>query len=95
MSTREKDGGPAFPHETLERIASGLTSNSYIEARRTHGGMSLRDWLAGQALAAIVRKRMIADADEDRDAEKATHISEKAAAGAYLYADAMLAEREK
>lgn len=33
-----KDGGPAFPHGSLESI--------YAES-----GMSLRDWFAGQALS--------------------------------------------
>ena len=41
------DGGPAFPQH-------GWTSNPDVLARMAdQGGMSLRDWLAGQALAGI------------------------------------------
>jgi hypothetical protein len=47
-------------------------------------GMSLRDWFAGQALAGIV-----AGTEADDETE------ETCARYAYLYADAMMAERSK
>lgn len=60
-----KDGGPAFPSET---------ETGY------YGGMTLRDWFAGQALAG---SPIFGDGYES------------AAKRAYEYADAMLAERER
>ena len=54
-------------------------------------GMSLRDWLAGQAMAAIIAKApfVVTSASGEHECYTATSI------GAYLYADAMLAEREE
>lgn len=71
MSAEYKDGGPAFP---LGCYDLGL-GRSTLPVR----GMSLRDWLAGQALAggAIVG----APADTARKC--------------FAIADAMLAERRK
>lgn len=41
MSKAPNDGGPAFPH----------TESGALGAYTAQPGMSLRDWLAGQALA--------------------------------------------
>jgi hypothetical protein len=43
--TRKDNGGPAFPGETVVR--TGLHSTTRVN----NGGMTLRDWFAGQALA--------------------------------------------
>lgn len=75
----EKDnGGPAFPH--LRRYVGPDTYESLSE-----GGMTLRDWFAGQALvtvtrtwppvshdnyAAIVARQAYAIADEMMEARK-------------------------
>lgn len=73
--TKSNDGGPAFPgfqhyiHEPTQRIMTG----------EPHGGMSLRDYLAGQAIAGRA------------DGGNAQAISEMA----YELADAMLVERSK
>jgi hypothetical protein len=48
MDTRD-DGGSAFPQS---RVQVG-EDNSLVET--VTGGMSLRDWFAGQALAGLVR----------------------------------------
>jgi hypothetical protein len=79
--TMKADGGAAFPHEVID-MECGL------ENRYTEPGMTLRDYFAGQALAAAY------------DAEKSspTHngLSYRGAAErAYLFADALLAERER
>lgn len=73
MSVRE-DGGAAFP-----RLVPPVTNWSLEDVT---SGMSLRDWFAGQALAAV-----IAHTDRERWAW--------AAERAYEVADAMLAERSK
>ena len=44
MSATINDGGPAFPHH--ETTSTG-------EPFHDHLGMTLRDWFAGQALAAM------------------------------------------
>ena len=61
--------GPAFPF--TERNADG----SYYHG---HGGMTLRDWFAGQALMGLVNQ----------------YHPDGAAKLAYEYADAMIAARE-
>jgi hypothetical protein len=67
------DGGPAFP--VLDNPGDGAL---YCRA----GGMSLRDWFAGQALNAML-------ADPGRFSSAAGF-----SADAYAVADAMIAARE-
>ncbi len=69
MST--KDGGPMFP------IATIVNGNGDVQPG--WNGASLRDWFAGQVLAA---------ACSEEGPETASIL-------AYEYADAMLAQREK
>lgn len=77
----KKDGGPAFPHPNPEY------AQDWGRKDRTppFGGMSLRDWFAGQALLAII----------EADGAQYFHTSEDHAQIAYAHADAMLAERTK
>lgn len=42
------NGGPAFPEYRFERVGYGGGRHTL------HGGMTLRDWFAGKALAGIV-----------------------------------------
>lgn len=71
MSDKIDDGGPAFPHSEDDRAYQG--------------GMSLRDWFAGQALAGMHAR----DTYDDGQAtpEKRAHL-------AYLDSNAMLKARE-
>lgn len=71
MSDKIEDGGPAFPRQSAQRCGDQvfLTSN---------GGMSLRDWFAGQALAGLTAEYDSSDAPRQ----------------AYRYADEMLATRK-
>jgi len=84
MSNKINDGGPAFPH-----LRRHISDNTYIPL--AEGGMSLRDWFAGQALAGISMATTTA----------AIHGIGKVpppeieAEWAFATADAMLAEREE
>ena len=73
MTEQPKDGGAAFP-----RIA--VMHNGNVEFA-PWGGMSLRDWFAGQALASGAFSE-----------STLTHL--KDAENAYKWADAMIAYRE-
>ena len=68
------DGGPAFPHTLEIRYGNGNQGSS------VYGGMSLRDWFAGQALNSIITGGFPVP---------------NIAKAAYEVADAMLAERSK
>lgn len=75
-----------LPYELLQRIAGEATANNRstaaeIVSRLEASGETLRDRFAGQALAGIIR------------AGVADNFEPEAAARAYRYADAMLAER--
>lgn len=93
-----KDGGPAFPHDLF------IDENGHVTAKGTDG-MSLRDWFAGN-----VDADSIATICNKADREKLTGLTEPPmsdgisylrynmaveAAVRYIYADAMLAAREK
>jgi hypothetical protein len=71
-----KDGGPAFP------VHGGDWPNDDPRNRILGGGMSLRDWFAGQALAG-----MLASGEDFRPSAGAE--------AAYLLADAMIAARRE
>jgi hypothetical protein len=76
MNTTPKDGGgPAFPEV---RIRSGDNYNA--PTKIYYSGMSLRDWLAGQALAGMATHLM---------------PNEQVAANAVEIADLVLAELKK
>lgn len=75
-----KDGGPAFP------VVSGMHVGCLKgECCRVSEGLSLRDWFAGQALVGLL-------ANETTGKEIAPVDCVE---GAYVLADAMLAERAK
>ena len=74
------DGGPAFPR----------AGSDYVKAQE---GMSLRDWLAGQALAGVRASDLEHSYLWQRFSDEAPNlkgISELC----YMMADAMLRERE-
>jgi hypothetical protein len=74
------DGGPAFPHFKIDPYSSKVEICP-------QGGMSLRDWFAGQALAGIC-----APLYDDESPTIWKH--REFAKGAYMFADAMLAARK-
>lgn len=79
MSTPINDGGPAFPG--VETRFDKFDGERYIGS---YGGMTLRDWFAGQALGALVKEAL--EWDHKSWAATAEH--------AYIIADAMLSARE-
>lgn len=76
MSGQIDNGGPAFPRGSTLRPDGSIWTVS-------QEGMSLRDWFAGKALAAMINR-------EDLDDYSPTGL----AGDAYRYADAMIAARE-
>lgn len=78
-----KNGGPAFPQNDLSQYNIGPDEHS-------NGGMTLRDWFAGQALASLLK----VSSDTQPGESAYAGFPELAASDAYLYADAMLAARE-
>lgn len=80
MSDQPDNGGPAFP-----TVAGNMVYSN---------GMSLRDWFAGQALAALINKAPFFDAQgEHGNAVDLIEFKSDMAVSAYFYADAMLAAR--
>ncbi|MBO9380417.1 hypothetical protein GG804_27005 [Sphingomonas histidinilytica] len=59
------------------------------------GGMTLRDWFAGQALPAIITATSAGQHMPGNGFNDERSIQERMAADAYKIADAMLAERAK
>jgi len=83
MSNAVKDGGPAFP---------GVDPPEW---QAISDGMSLRDWFAGQALAALISKAPFFECEGEYG--KAIDIAQfkvDIAESSYGYADAMIAARE-
>lgn len=82
---KKNDGGCAFPFE--ERTTNG-------QVLQNHFGMSLRDYFAGQALAAIISTpsdaNPVGSAAAAYGGDPTGHISSMA----YELADAMLAARD-
>lgn len=80
----EKDGGAAFPDHAVGHVREPLGSADGNLSFRLHGGMSLRDYFAGQALVGVCGGEMWPmDADAPEIARRA-----------YVLADAMLTARE-
>ena len=81
MSKRE-DGGAAFPHEA-DYVRGDKPGDPYQFKVAFHPGMSLRDWLAGQAMAGSAHKVW-------KDSIVTTELTKNA----YEIADAMIAARK-
>ena len=82
----DNNGGPAFPC-SVRRDENYMDFGGYGRTRTVtlqEGGMTLRDWFAGQALAGMIRANHRLEFTPPDDAT-----------WAYQIADAMLAERAK
>jgi hypothetical protein len=92
MTDDEKTGGPAFPQsETLHEDGATLV-------REAHGGMTKRDWFAGQALVAMGTWHPPGDYVDQYGMPLQTHtrqyqaiLRQLRAEWAYAQADAMIA----
>ena len=82
------DGGPAFPSHECHEV---LRDNGWRDEWLAVGGMSLRDYFAGQALAAVIDVYRF----DNGGGIGSEHLPRNVAAHAYRLADAMLAERIK
>lgn len=86
------DGGAAFPRP--------LSARHEDEIYWPQSGMSLRDWFAGQAMAAIISKMPLhgfnhsAGVDHIPVTDGRRQIRADLVRGAYNYADAMLVARQ-
>ena len=89
MTEQPKDGGPAFPLPHPEQNGNG--DWLYTDQQ----GMSLRDYFAGQALAAMIGKAPFFDRDGEHGMPTVDMWQFKLdmANSAYFYADAMIAAR--
>ena len=78
--SKEQNGGPAFP------IPLEDDRDCYPRYRNGYGGMSLRDWFAGQALVGLLL-----------DSERLKGVTDEIefARSAYQQADAMLEARKQ
>lgn len=82
MSDKPRDnGGPAFPQQMVE-----TDRGRFSVADWGCGGMSLRDWFAGMALAGMMA--------EPRNDDWKNHVG-IVAQTAYEQSDAMLTQRDK
>lgn len=77
--TKREDGGPAFPQSDLSSYGMGPSEIN-------NGGMSLRDWFSGQALAGVLASKTFSNSGPGFEDFIATY--------AFNVADAMLKARE-
>jgi len=79
----KNDGGPAFPSQPIQQMPG--VGGIMIE----QGGMTLRDWFAGQALAGVCGSPELMATINPGGGDRAI------AQACWQMADAMLAERDK
>lgn len=74
----QNDGGPAFPQHVW------TTNPEVLERMKNQGGMTLRDWFAGQALVGLI-------ACEDSKPQTVQEYAEFS----FMIADTMLKRRQQ
>jgi len=89
------DGGSAFPIGTYIGGDAQHVKDQTVEPGSK--GMSLRDWIAGQALHGLIYYGLAASHEPMKKSKPKLYqaVFEVIAEMAYRYADTMLAEREK
>lgn len=88
--TPEEDikGGPAFPTDYHSECPECKTT---VYGATSHGGMTLRDYFAAKALTGLLSY----PGQEGRGSHHSNSTPDLTARDAYVYADAMLAHRQK
>lgn len=86
---KKNTGGPAFP-----RALSQHDSRVQGTPNSAQEGMTLRDWLAGEAVGAIIR-RMPADMVFRSGVTSFGNQCDEVALAAYQIADSMIEQRSK
>lgn len=87
--SKNDDGGSAFPTHASGYVDEPRDSGAKNLGFELSGGMSLRDWFAGQALAGLLVMVRLPSID------KLTDFESGSAEAAYRLADAMLKARDK
>jgi hypothetical protein len=89
MSQPIDDGGPAFPHgEIVEEMRDEKGKTTGHRVYDAQPGMSLRAWLAGQALQGYLAGRNYNNAP-------GSYTPEKVARDCCAYADSVIAELKR
>lgn len=89
--TNPCDGGPAFP-----RSGYVMSQDCAPEQWQSgYEGMSLRDYFAGEIVTALISNENLWGAFIKKNPGDIKTLGALAAANAYLFADAMLAERAR
>lgn len=83
MSGTNNDGGPAFPQPNI----AGPHGLEFPYDGHGRGGLSLRAWLAGQAITGAANNETAAWRLDPADKTRAQTIAEEA----LMYADALIA----
>ena len=88
----KKTGGPAFPHvaDVIQMNGNMATVKNY-----TQGGMTLRDYFAAKAMAALYASRYEYEFTGAPRTPEFCKLMDELAVDAYQMADAMLKAREQ
>lgn len=89
MSEKIADGGPAFPLNHTTRIERSDGTFSNID-QSGDGGMSLRDWFAGQVVIGLLASPELEIFNDSKTIDKAKLVTT-----VYRIADAMIVQRNK
>jgi hypothetical protein len=93
MNERD-NGGSAFP-EVRSEYSEWAGHGGALTSVYSEGGMTLRDYFAAQAMAAIIGKMELSTEESLNSKPTVYENHRQVARGAYAFADAMLSERAK
>ena len=89
---KASDGGPAFPRPVSYDLREDAAPAFDIGEREgAQGGMTLRQWFAGKALQGILANPYIMSRMDEAAEKLDIDVASIASAGAFKYADEMIA----